>query len=514
MAFAFTVGRGMVYPAPRQRGFRMTAMRSTAIFFALAVLGGGCDRLNGDAEPPPRATDKIVYQPEASTFGVPVTLSLSTLRTAIEREIPKNLYSLNRHVSRCVPSQKVRIFKENIPFTPKLACDVTIRVTRGPIRLKGQGRDIVAIVPIKAWAKAANVAGVLYETANGEATARVVLRLDVTRDWHLSGKARLAYDWTTPPGVRLLGRRFTFTDEVDRALGPVIAGLQRKLPQELDKVRLKPAVADLWQKAFTVLELNRKNPPVWMRVTPAKLMFGGYSVRGDSLDLNLGIEGATETFVGRKPEPNPATPLPALAALTVPPGKASLFVPVVADYAEIEPVILEALVKRSLRSFDIPKLGMVTARFEKVTAYATTGGKVAVGIGLKAWRDARKDRVLTGTIWLTGTAVNPENTRTILFRDVAVTGMTDRTTGNLLLNIANHPSVAATIAEALTQHLDKDFNELRGKIDRAVAERHEGPFTIKANIDELRSGSLKATGEGLFLPVWARGKTSIRYTTG
>jgi len=48
--------------------------------------------------------------------------------------------------------------------------------------------------------------------------------------------------------------------------------------------------------------------------------------------------------------------------------------------------------------------------------------------------------------------------------------------------------------------------------EEIVAERREGPFTIRANIDDLRSGSIKATGDGLFLPAWAEGDISVRYS--
>src|SRR3546814_12905834 len=63
-------------------------------------------------------------------------------------------------------------------------------------------------------------------------------------------------------------------------------------------------------------------------------------------------------------------------------GRLRFFIPIVADYAQLEPVILRALVKRAARPFEVPGIGPVTARFDKVTAYGTTSGRIAVGLAL------------------------------------------------------------------------------------------------------------------------------------
>lgn len=476
----------------------------------LALAVSGC-RGNEGVKPPPRSDTPIEYGAQPSTFAVPLNVRVDVLRTALEREIPQQLYTMNKHVSKCVPSQKVKVLGTKIPVTPKLACDVAIYVTRGPLGLSGKGRDIVVTVPIRAHGKVSKVAGVLYETANGTATARVTIRLNVSPQWNLSGKTDLSYDWKSPPTMVVLGQRITFTDKVDEQLRPIVAKLERALPREFEKIRLRAMVQDVWGKAFTVLSLNKSNPPVWMRITPEMLMYGGYSVQGTNLNLALGISGTTETFVGDKPQPNTPTALPAASPLPIPPGRAALFVPVIASYDQIEPVILQALVKRSQRPFDIPKAGPVLTRFDAVEAYATSNDRVAVGLTLAAWRQGKEERTIAGKVWLTGVLINPENTRTLTFRDLHVEGVTNRKTGDLILRVANHPGISEEIADALTQNLDKDYNELLGKVDKAISERREGDFLIRAEVQNVRSGSLKVAGQGLYLPVWAEGKTSVSY---
>src|SRR3546814_13957888 len=55
-------------------------------------------------------------------------------------------------------------------------------------------------------------------------------------------------------------------------------------------------------------------------------------------------------------------------------GRLRFFIPIVADYAQLEPVILRALVKRPARPVEVPGRGPVTARVDTVTAYAPPRG--------------------------------------------------------------------------------------------------------------------------------------------
>ena len=71
------------------------------------------------------------------------------------------------------------------------------------------------------------------------------------------------------------------------------------------------------------------------------------------------------------------------------------------------------------------------------------------------------------------------------------------------------PRMAQTIGEALGQNFENDYAELMGKISRAIDEKREGRLLIRARIEDVRSGSLTAAGEGLYLPVWGTGVASV-----
>ena len=475
---------------------------------ALAALLAGCGR-TGDTGPPPRATDKIEVPPQDSVIAVPVTANLAGLAAALEREVPRTLTTINKPQQVCVASKKVKVAFVKVK-TPTIKCDITGTVTRGKLRFTGQGEDIVVTFPVHAIVHASDIGGVLkQETATADANASARMHLTLDSNWNPQGKVDLNYSWTDAPHLDFLGQRIEFTRQADAQLKKIVARLERTLPAELGKLKLRAQIAKLWAKAFTALELNHANPPVWMRVTPQQLQYGGYSLSGTRLSLKLGMKARTETFVGARPADPPAAPLPPMARLDEKPGKLVFFIPVIADYKQLEPVVMKALVKRQARPFPLPGIGPVMARFGKVEVYGTTGGKIAAGVTFTATAQDRKYGGATGKIWLTGVPVNQPGSRRVGFSDVSVRGDTNRKGADLLLKLANSPGFSQTIAAALAQNFEDDYGELMGKVTRAISDKREGELVIRAKIDEVTTGKLKAAGQGLYLPVWGKGTASI-----
>jgi hypothetical protein len=250
-----------------------------------------------------------------------------------------------------------------------------------------------------------------------------------------------------------------------------------------------------------VLELNARNPEVWARLTPDRFRYGGYNVSGRQLKLSLGLDGQVETLVGRKPASADPAPLPPLARLEGKRNEATLYVPVVADYAVLEPVIAKALAKRAARPFKLRDYGSVTAQFETIEAYGTTGNRIAVGVTFTATSNLAVIDKARGKIWLVARPVNQPDSREISFDDVVITGDTGTVGGDLLLALANTTDFRTAISAALRQNFENDFNKLRAKIDQAVAQRVDGPVSYRVAIDQITTGQIEAHGEGLFLPV-------------
>ena len=486
-------------------------MRAKA-FVALLLMGSlaACDRKT-DIEAPPRATDEAPSPSQKSLIAVPINANTASLKQALERAVPKTLWTINRHERACVKPQQVKVFGKKVKVTPPIACTIVGQVTRGPLRLRGEGAEIVVDVPLNARLAARDVGGVLKgETATGAAMAHARIRVELTPDWRTQGKARITYGWTRAPGIDFLGKRITFTDEADAKLKPVVAGIEREVTREIAKLDIRKQAADIWRQSFTALELNRENPPVWMRVTPQRILYGGYRIDGQRMNLNLGMEAITETFVSGRPTDPAPTPLPRLVRET-PKPHLDVRVPVIADYAQLQPVVDRALAKRSKRPFALPKLGPMMVTFGKSTIYAAAGGRVAVGVDVEAKLEMRSGEPTRGRIWMTAVPANKPGSAEVHFADLVINGDTDGVGGDLLILLGQSEGFAPLIAEALTQNFTKDLDELQVKIRRAVDQRREGAFVIRTRVDSFETGEIKAYGNGLYLPVRMVGGASVDY---
>lgn len=484
-----------------------------AIALAMLAALAGCSR-QSDSQVPVRADGELPVPSETSFLSLPVEIDSRILLQAVEEEVPRALWSIDRRFERCIPKKRVKILGERINVVPKVPCTVQGQVTRGDIRMRGDGRDIVLDIPINARLAARDVGGVIkQETATGSAMVQAHIRLELAPDWSPRGTVRLRHSWTRAPGIDILGQRVTFTDQADKELRPIMRRLEASLPQRLAGVGLRREVEKLWNAGFTTIRLSRANPQAWMRVTPKRPVYDGYELAGSRIHLKMGLEAVTETFVGEKP------PAPLPMALPAPARSAgarglNLHIPVVADYAEIEPVIQKALDKRSRRPFDLPTIGEVDARFSKVTAYGTAGGKLAVGLDVTARPASKLLGERKGRIWLVAKPVNRAGSAEVGFEQLSVTGDISGAGGDLLLSLANSEGVVKTIEQALAQNFTKDRDKLVEKIGKAIAVIRKGDFTIRSNLAEIETGEIEAYGKALYLPVRASGTAAIDFRPG
>lgn len=489
--------------------------RAMAAALGIALLLIGCEQRNATPfEPPPRATDKVSYEPQDSVIAVPIRAELSGVRKGVAAAIPLSLWSINMPDTTCIPPKQVGMevlrFEVEVE-TPPIQCDIVGEAVRGPVAVEGQGQNIIVSFPVHAVVQAKDIGGILKgEKATADARVRAVVHLDFDSRWNARASAKISYNWLNAPHIDFLGQRIDLTKAVDKELASIVTTLEQAVPREVNKLNVRSDVARLWSGGFAVASLNERNPPVWMRITPGQLQYGGFSLAGDKLVLDLGLRATTETFVGEKPPGPPKTPLPQRAALDQTSGHMTLFVPVVADYDQVVPVVKNALVQRSKRPFHIPKAGDVMIEMVDVTGYGTTNGHVALGLTFKL-RRAGEERVRSeGQVWMTALPVNEPNSRKIAFQDVRITGDTNRRGMDLLLGVAHLPAFGDTIVDALTQDFEGDYNDLMARIGDVIEEVQPGNVVIRAKLTDVETGQLKASGQGLFLPVKGSGTASLR----
>ncbi len=502
---------------------------------ALAMLSllAACNNDVGNPAPPRLETPLDLPKP-ASTIIVPLTVDIGLIEARLNQSTPRNLWAINQYEPKCVPAQRVTVCAvhtrkckgdacKNVPckigvkrakVTPDVACRIVGQVTRGRIGISGRGDALYLTMPVNAVISARDVGGVIKkETATGSAIVRATVTMDIDRNWSPVAKVDVDYNWRQPPGIDFLGQRINFADKADAKLAGVITGLERDLSREIARVQTRALVAGAWNQGFTSILLNREKPPAWMRITPQQLGFGGYRVNGRQLEMTLAARTLTETFIGDRPTDPEKTPLPPPAKISGERGL-NFYIPVVADYAQLEPVIERALVKLARKGISLEGIGPVDVKFGKVTVYATEGGKLAVGIRAKADVIASPLAATNGEIWLSATPYNQANSQIVKVRDLQIAGRTDREAVNLLAALFLDEEVLAEIRTALTQDFKKDYDKVIAAATKAIAMRREGDFTLSAQITGVKHGTVVPTGQGLFLPVQVTGTANIRYTPG
>jgi len=473
---------------------------------ALAALAvAGCSRNAGNPAPP-RVDTPADFPAQTSTIVVPLGASLASLEAALDRELPRRLWQINEHNDRCVPGRRIG----KVKVTPDLGCDIVGQVTRGALRLSGRGDTLLIDLPVNAIISVRKVGGIAGETATGSAAVRAIGHLSIDRGWNPRARVDIRYDWKVPPGIDILGQRIEFADKADERLRPIVAQLERTLPGELAKLRLHDQLGRVWRQGFTAIQLNR-DPPAWMRVTPRRLGFGGYRITGRRLEMLLAAEALTETFVGDRPANPKPTPLPPPAPEIGPRGL-RFFIPVLADYRQLEPVVQRAVRRLAARGITLPGVGPVDAEFGTVTIYATTGNHLAVGIHAKVRAKGSAWLATKGTVWLTAIPYNDPGSQVLRVRDLQLAADTDSRIANLLVALFSNEGVQASIRAGLTHDFAGDYAKVLTAARRAVNGRREGDFLLSATIADVKNGRIAVTGQGLFLPVEAAGTAAISYT--
>ena len=472
------------------------------LVFGLLSLGW-CSRSTSNPEPARVATETVIAV-RSSEIAMPITATIADLEAQLNARVPMSFSSNAAQQAVCASGGRLRDF----------GCRFNGTVRRGPIRVTGSDDGVITLaMPISGAIESQNLPrrGGAPISASADVEARV--RLEMADDWHPVAKVALSYSWTKAPGIEALGRRIDIGGTADPVLRQVIATVEAGVPRALETLQPRQRIEAAWGRAFAVIPLapaaSATPPAAWLRMTPQRLYFTNYTIAGGALALRIGAVALTETFVGTQPADPAPTPLPRRAPVPGGPPRFRAHVPVIADYPGLETLVGAALQQAESQPMMVRGVGAIYPEFDKVSIHATTGGRLAIGLTMRA-RTPRQWLNPSGTVWMTFRSFNAPGSQVIVIRDVKVTGIPDNASFRTLLAIARSRLVSRQIGRAMSQNFTAQYDRALAAANTALADKQLGEFRLSVKIDSVVNGTLRPLGQGLYLPVDAAGAATLR----
>ncbi|MEM6828469.1 MAG: DUF4403 family protein, partial [Pseudomonadota bacterium] len=201
---------------------------------------------------PPKVEGAPDYAVDTSVIVARLSVPTQQLSTALTRDVPETLVTIDERLEECVPSESVKVLGAKLFDTPTLGCDLAGEITRGPISVGGDGTQIVLRMPLSARIEVRNIGDILKrETATAEAAVTMRGTLGVTKDWGLDPDFDINYEWTLEPGVDFLGTRISLRSVADKELDKMIPEVEAMLKTKAREFNLRGEADKAWQDIFT-----------------------------------------------------------------------------------------------------------------------------------------------------------------------------------------------------------------------------------------------------------------------
>ncbi len=292
-------------------------------------------------EKPPVIPDQPSSLTTASRISATVEFGLPAIASAIERDIPKRLATIDERIG-CV-NRRVLVFRI------RANCDVDGFVDRGPLSLYGRGDRIVGSVPIfgSIEGQGANrFTSRIHGDAEGRAVVEVESRPKLSKDWSIDLNFSNSYHWSEPPILHVLGRDIALTRYAEPSIRRQLGRIRAHAREAARRLDLHDKAAKAWEQAFQPVQISQ-DPPVWLQITPASAAFAGVHASAKNLSGSLELTGTAQTLVGQAPSAVTPTPLPPLGNDVSEPGTFDILLPVRVNYDGLRDKIMQVVAASS-----------------------------------------------------------------------------------------------------------------------------------------------------------------------
>jgi hypothetical protein len=438
-------------------------------------------------EKPPLAPDVVAPFTTDSRVSATIEFGLPALASAIEKDIPRRLATIDEQVS-CV-------HRRVLGFRVNANCDIYGFVERsGAVSLSGRGDRVYGSVPIYGALEgqgANRFTARIHGETEASATIEVEARPQLTKDWSLDLNFSDGFRWNEPPVLHVLGREIPLAKYAEPRIRSQLASVRARALAAARRLDLQGKAATAWKRAFDPIQL-RDDPAIWLQLTPQSAAFAG--VRADSKVLRgtLELAGSAQTLVGQQPPAVTAPPLPALGREISAPGTFDVILPIQIGYDVLKQKISDALAAA-------PPLADMLVR--EIDIYPSSGKLV---IGLRLGKASDSDPGAGQWVYLSGGIAVAADGHSVGLSGLGVATSNDQLNsliGPLVAQLQDKTSVDYGIAY---QNLLNAANE---KLKRPLKDG----FRMEGQLTSAKLEKVYLPADGIVIALRASGDLKILY---
>jgi hypothetical protein len=438
-------------------------------------------------EKPPVIPDQPQSLKIASRVSATIEFGLPAVASAIERDIPKRLSTIDERIG-CV-NKRVLVFRI------RANCDVDGFVDRGAISLYGRGDHVVGSVPIFGTIEgqgANRFTSRIHGEAEGKAMVEVEARPKLNKDWSVDLNFSDSFHWTEPPVLQVLGRDISLTKYAEPSIRKQLGRLRQHAQEAVRRLDPHDKAAKAWEQAFQPVQISQ-DPPVWLQITPASAAFAGVHASAKNLSGSIELTGTAQTLVGQTPSAVTPTPLPPLGNDISQPGTFDILLPVQVNY--------DALRDKVMQVVAASKVGPVV---KEMQIYPSSGKLV---LALRLAKPDDTDPAAGEWIYLSGTPnVDPSQQSIRISNLAADSSLAD---GSAAAQLQNQ------ILDQLKEIPDVGYGIAYQNLLNAANERLNRPlkngFRMEGKLDTAKLDSIQLLADGVSIALRVSGDLKILY---
>jgi hypothetical protein len=465
-------------PARRNHPGQVHLILFGAMCFAAPVLAGEKPPVIPD-QPPPLAT--------VSRISATVEFGLPAIASAVERDIPRRLATIDERIG-CV-NRRVLVFRI------KANCDVDGFVDRGPLSLYGRGDRIVGSVPIfgSIEGQGANrITARIHGDAQGRAVIEVEARPKLRRDWSVDLNFSDAYHWSEPPILHVLGRDIALTKYAEPSIRKQLERIRAHAEEAARRLDLHDKATRAWEQAFQPIQISA-DPQVWLQMAPAAAAFAGVHASAKTLSGALELTGTVQTLVGQAPAAATPTPLPPLGNDVTEPGTFDVLLPVRVNY--------DALRDKIMQTVATTKAGAIV---KEMQIYPSSGKLV---IGVRVAKPSDTGPTAGEWLYLSGALTVDPGQQSVRISNLA--GDSSLPDGSDVAQIQNE------ILAQLKQIPDVSYGVAYQNLLNAANERLNRPLKnglrMEGHLSDAKLDSIQLLADGISIALRVSGDLKILY---